>query len=60
MVDQIGIMVSAVVVAVIVMIVFAGAIGRFVERHLPVKMRRVAQGQVIHPALAASGKSSQG
>src|SRR5687767_12544980 len=38
MVDQIGIMISAVVIAVIVMIAFAGAIGRFVERHPTVKM----------------------
>ena len=38
MVNEIGIMIAAVVVAVIVMIAFAGAIGRFVERHPTVKM----------------------
>jgi predicted tellurium resistance membrane protein TerC len=38
MVNEIGIMIAAVVVAVIVMIAFASAIGRFVERHPTVKM----------------------
>jgi predicted tellurium resistance membrane protein TerC len=38
MVDRIGIMIAAVIGAVIVMIGFAGAIARFVERHPTVKM----------------------
>jgi predicted tellurium resistance membrane protein TerC len=38
MVDEIGIMVSAVVIAVIFMMVFAGPISGFVERHPTVKM----------------------
>lgn len=38
MVDQIGIMIAAVVIAVAVMILFAGAISRFVEQHPTIKM----------------------
>jgi predicted tellurium resistance membrane protein TerC len=38
MVSEIGIMVSAVVIAVIFMMVFAGPISGFVERHPTVKM----------------------
>jgi predicted tellurium resistance membrane protein TerC len=38
MVDEIGIMVSAVVIAVIFMMMFAGPISGFVERHPTVKM----------------------
>ena len=38
MVDEIGVMVAAVVVAVLVMLVAAGPISRFVERHPTVKM----------------------
>jgi predicted tellurium resistance membrane protein TerC len=38
MVDQIGVMVAAVVTAVAVMMAFAGAIGGFVERHPTIKM----------------------
>jgi predicted tellurium resistance membrane protein TerC len=38
MVDQIGIMIAAVVIAVAVMMVFAGAISRFVEQHPTIKM----------------------
>ena len=38
MVDEIAIMVAAVVVAIVVMMVFAGSISRFVERH-PAKLR---------------------
>ncbi len=38
MVDQIGVMIAAVVIAVAVMMVFAGAISRFVEQHPTIKM----------------------
>ena len=38
MVDDISIMISAVVIAVLFMMAFAGPIGRFVERHPTVKM----------------------
>jgi predicted tellurium resistance membrane protein TerC len=38
MVDQIGVMVAAVIIAVAVMMVFAGGISRFVERHPTIKM----------------------
>ncbi|MGH7853077.1 MAG: TerC family protein [Candidatus Binatia bacterium] len=55
MVDQIGIMVSAVVIAVIVMIAFAGAIGRFVERHPTVKMLALSFLLLIGMTLMAEG-----
>ena len=38
LVDQVWVMVAAIVIAVLVMIVAAGAIGRFVERHPTIKM----------------------
>jgi len=38
MVDQIGIMIAAVVIAVAVMMLFAGVISRFVEQHPTIKM----------------------
>jgi len=55
MVDQVGIMVAAVVVAVIVMIGFAGAIGRFVERHPTVKMLALSFLLLIGMTLMAEG-----
>jgi predicted tellurium resistance membrane protein TerC len=55
MVNQIGIMVAAVVVAVIVMIGFAGAIGRFVERHPTVKMLALSFLLLIGMTLMAEG-----
>ena len=55
MVNQIGIMVTAVVVAVIVMIGFAGAIGRFVERHPTVKMLALSFLLLIGMTLMAEG-----
>jgi hypothetical protein len=42
MVDEIGVMISAVVVAVIFMMLFARPIGDFVERHPTVKMLALA------------------
>ena len=55
MVNQIGIMVAAVVVSVIVMILFAGAIGRFVERHPTVKMLALSFLLLIGMTLMAEG-----
>ena len=55
MVDQIGIMITAVVAAVIVMIAFAGAIGRFVERHPTVKMLALSFLLLIGMTLMAEG-----
>jgi len=55
MVNQVGIMVAAVVAAVIVMIGFAGAIGRFVERHPTVKMLALSFLLLIGMTLMAEG-----
>lgn len=55
MVNQIGIMISAVVIAVIVMIAFAGAIGRFIERHPTVKMLALSFLLLIGMTLMAEG-----
>lgn len=55
MVNQISIMVTAVVIAVIVMIAFAGAIGRFVERHPTVKMLALSFLLLIGMTLLAEG-----
>ena len=38
MVDQIGVMIAAVIIAIVVMMIFAGAISRFIERHPTIKM----------------------
>ena len=48
-------MVAAVMVAVIVMIGFAGAIGRFVERHPTVKMLALSFLLLIGMTLMAEG-----
>jgi predicted tellurium resistance membrane protein TerC len=55
MVDHIGIMATAVIVAVIVMMVFAGAIGRFVEHHPTVKMLALSFLLLIGMTLMAEG-----
>jgi predicted tellurium resistance membrane protein TerC len=55
MVDQIGIMVSAVVVAVIFMMVFAGPISAFVDRHPTVKMLALSFLLLIGMTLIAEG-----
>jgi predicted tellurium resistance membrane protein TerC len=55
MVDQISIMIAAVVIAVIVMIAFAGAIGRFVDRHPTVKMLALSFLLLIGMTLMAEG-----
>jgi predicted tellurium resistance membrane protein TerC len=38
MVDQIGVMIAAVIIAIVAMMVFAGSISRFIERHPTLKM----------------------
>ncbi len=38
MVDEIGVMIAAVIIAVVAMMIFAGAISRFISRHPTVKM----------------------
>jgi predicted tellurium resistance membrane protein TerC len=55
MVEQIGIMVSAVVVAVIFMMVFAGPISAFVDRHPTVKMLALSFLLLIGMTLIAEG-----
>jgi predicted tellurium resistance membrane protein TerC len=55
MVDQIGIMIAAVIGAVMVMIGFAGAIARFVERHPTVKMLALSFLLLIGVTLIAEG-----
>jgi predicted tellurium resistance membrane protein TerC len=55
MVNQIGIMVSAVVIAVVFMMMFAGPIGRFVERHPTVKMLALSFLLLIGMTLIAEG-----
>jgi len=55
MARQIEIMIAAVVVAVIVMIAFSGAIGRFVERHPTVKMLALSFLLLIGMTLLADG-----
>ena len=55
MVDEIAIMIAAVVVSVGLMMVFAGVIGRFVSRHPTVKMLALAFLLVVGVALIADG-----
>lgn len=55
MADDIGVMVTAVIVAVAFMMVFAGAIGEFVERHPTVKMLALSFLLLIGTALVADG-----
>jgi predicted tellurium resistance membrane protein TerC len=55
MVDEIGVMISAVVAAVIFMMLFARPIGEFVERHPTVKMLALAFLLMIGVALIAEG-----
>ncbi|HTO08435.1 MAG TPA: TerC family protein [Myxococcota bacterium] len=55
MVDEIGVMIGAVVVSVTLMLVFAGAIGRFVSRHPTVKMLALSFLFVIGVLLIADG-----
>ena len=55
MVDEIGVMIAAVVVSVTLMLLFAGAIGRFVSAHPTVKMLALSFLFVIGVLLIADG-----
>ncbi|MGI8602291.1 MAG: TerC family protein [Verrucomicrobiales bacterium] len=55
MVDEIGIMVAAVIVAVIFMMMFAGRIGSFVERRPTIKMLALSFLLLIGVTLVAEG-----
>ena len=55
MVDEIGIMIAAVIVAIIFMMAFAGAISRFVDRHPTVKMLALSFLLLIGMTLVAEG-----
>ncbi|MEX2286736.1 MAG: TerC family protein, partial [Planctomycetaceae bacterium] len=55
MVDQVGVMIAAVVVAVGVMLLSAGTIGRFVDRHPTVKMLALSFLLLIGFTLVAEG-----
>jgi predicted tellurium resistance membrane protein TerC len=55
MVDEIGVMIAAVVTSVTLMLVFAGAIGRFVSAHPTVKMLALSFLFVIGVLLIADG-----
>jgi predicted tellurium resistance membrane protein TerC len=55
MVDEIGIMIAAVVVAVLFMMAFAGPISNFVERHPTVKMLALSFLLLIGMTLIADG-----
>jgi predicted tellurium resistance membrane protein TerC len=55
MVDQVGIMIAAVVIAVGVMMLFAGVISRFVEQHPTIKMLALSFLLLIGVNLIAEG-----
>jgi len=55
MVDDVGVMIAAVIVSVLLMMAFAGGIGRFVSAHPTVKMLALAFLLVIGVVLIADG-----
>jgi len=55
MVDEIGVMITAVIVAIVFMMVFAGAISRFVGEHPTVKMLALSFLLLIGVMLVAEG-----
>ena len=55
MVDEIAVMITAVVLAIIVMMVFAGSVSRFIERHPTVKMLALSFLLLIGVNLIADG-----
>lgn len=55
MVDEVGVMIAAVVVAIGIMLISAGAIGRFVDRHPTVKMLALSFLLLIGVTLIAEG-----
>ncbi len=55
MVDQVGVMIAAVVISIIAMMLFAGTIGDFVQKHPTVKMLALAFLLLIGVMLLAEG-----
>jgi len=55
MVDQLAVMITAVVVSVALMMLFAGAIGRFINHHPTIKMLALAFLVVVGVVLIAEG-----
>lgn len=55
MVDQIGVMIAAIVIAIVVMMVSAGAVSSFIERHPTVKMLALSFLLMVGVALMAEG-----
>jgi predicted tellurium resistance membrane protein TerC len=55
MASQLGVMIAAVIIAVIVMLIFAGAISGFVERHPTIKMLALSFLILIGVTLVADG-----
>jgi predicted tellurium resistance membrane protein TerC len=55
MVDELPVMIAAVIAAVLLMMLFAGPIGRFVSRHPTVKMLALSFLIMIGMALVAEG-----
>lgn len=55
MVDQVGVMIAAVVISIIAMMLFAGTIGDFVQKHPTVKMLALAFLLLIGVTLLAEG-----
>jgi predicted tellurium resistance membrane protein TerC len=55
MVDELPVMIAAVVASVVLMMVFAGAIGRFVSEHPTIKMLALAFLVVVGVVLIAEG-----
>jgi predicted tellurium resistance membrane protein TerC len=55
MVDQVGVMVAAVIAAIVVMMVFAGPVSGFVERHPTIKVLALSFLILIGTSLVAEG-----
>lgn len=55
MVDQLAVMITAIVVSVALMMLFAGAIGRFISQHPTIKMLALAFLVVVGVVLIAEG-----
>ena len=55
MVDQVGVMIAAVIISIAFMMVFAGAVGDFVHRHPTVKMLALSFLLLIGMSLVAEG-----
>ena len=55
MAEQLGVMAAAIIIAIVVMLVFAGAISEFVNRHPTIKMLALSFLVLIGTALVAEG-----